>query len=323
MTQPGQRAPSLARRLGLGRLLYLAVHAPLAALARSRREGGPVEQWKTARGRRAMAAAVASLPQCEPVGRDAAPVTFLTGRRFWFQTAFCFWTLRQRSAQPRRLVLLDDGSLDRTVVTEAGRLFPGTLILGREEIEARLDRALPAKQFPCLRMQRKSYVHLRKLTDAHAGTAGWKVVMDSDMLFFRRPLALDAWLDAPQRPLHMLDVQNAYGYPEATLQSLLDAPLPPRVNVGILGLQSDSIDWATLEKWCRNLLEQHGTSYYLEQALSALLLAKAHPVRLDAAEYRVMPDADECRHPSAVLHHYVAESKAGYFRHAWRRARTS
>jgi len=31
-----------------------------------------------------------------------------------------------------------------------------------------------------------------------------------------------------------------------------------------------------------------------------------------------MPDEAECLNPTAALHHYVAESKRGYFRHAWR-----
>ena len=318
------RASSLHRaagRLRLGRLLYQFWHRPAAALARSRREGGPLEQWRNARGRRAMIAAARTLPARPPPPPEAAEVTFLTGRRFWYQTAFCCWSLSERAGREFRPGFLDDGSFDGSLAREAVRLFPGATVLDRAAVETRLDRALPARTFPALRSQRLSYIHLRKLTDAHAGRDGWRLVLDSDLLFFRRPGALLDWLEAPDRPLHMVDVQDSYGYPRATLEALAGGPVPERLNVGLLGLRSEAIEWPRLEQWCARLLAQHGTSYYLEQALCALLLAAAAPLRLPAQDYLVQPDEEECLAPRAVMHHYVDLSKRGYFRHAWRHLR--
>jgi len=309
-----------ASRLRLGRAAYLAWHKPLAAIARSRREGGPINQWINWRGRGAMTAAAAVLPPRPVPAHDAPKVHFLTGKRFWYQTAFCCWSLCHHAGREFAPVFIDDGTFDDGLRAEATRLFPGTKFLSATECEARLDVHLPVEKFPALRGQRRSYLHLRKLTDAHAGHDGWRLVLDSDMLFFRRPDALLAWLAAPDRPVHMLDFQNAYGYPEATLVALAGRPLPEHLNVGICGLRSDTVDWEKLEFWCARLLEQHGTSYYLEQALCALLLADSHPLRLPTADYLIMPTESECRAPTAALHHYVAESKRGYFRHAWRQA---
>jgi len=128
------------------------------------------------------------------------------------------------------------------------------------------------------------------------------------------------WMEAPVQPVHMLDIQDAYGYPPATLTALAGATLPANVNVGVCGLRSDAIDWEKLEYWCARLLAEHGTSYYLEQALVALALTGQPAVCLPAHDYRLMPDSKECRQPTAALHHYVAESKRGYFRDAWRTA---
>lgn len=314
-SSPGRE---LARRFGLGRLAYLAWHRPRAALARSRRAGGPWHQWLDHRGETAMRRAAAQLPPRHDTRHVAAEVWFLTGRRFWHQTAFCAWSLLQHSDDGVRPGFIDDGSFDDTLIAEAQRLFPGSLVRRAAECGSLLDTALPVAQFPALRSQRRTYLHLRKLTDAHVGHRGYRVVLDSDMLFFRRPDALLAWLAAPDRPVHMLDVHDAYGYPAATLVALAGRAVPPHVNVGVCGLASDSLDWPRLESWTAELLARHGTSYYLEQALVALLLAATPALRLPPPDYRLLPDAAECRSPSAALHHYVDLSKRGYFRHAWK-----
>jgi len=301
-----------------GRLLYLGWHKPLAEVRRSFREGGPLNQWRTAQGRREMESSAARLPPLPAPPAGAPEVCFLTGRRFWFQTAFCFWSLCRHAGRPLRAVIYDDGSLDAPLLAECARVFPGARVVTAAEIEGRLNAHLPAAKFPTLRTRRVVYPNLRKLTDVHAGEQGWRLVLDSDMIFFRRPTALLNWLDAPTRPLHMLDVQDAYGYPDKLLRTLAGGPVPSRLNVGVCGLKSDAIDWVQLEDWNRRLIEAGGTSYYEEQALTALMLAGRDAECLPAADYRLMPDDDQCRQPTAALHHYVDLSKRGYFRHAWR-----
>ena len=308
----------LARRLMLGRVSYWAWHRPLSALAQSRRAGGPWQQWLDLRGEAAMRRAAATLPPRNRPAEAAAEVWFLTGQRFWHQTAFCAWSLLQHSSDTVQPCFIDDGSFDDALVAESLRLFPGATVRRAAGIEAQLDQTLPAAKFPALRAQRRTYIHLRKFTDVHAGGRGWRLVLDSDMLFFRRPDALLEWLAAPDRPVHMIDVHDAYGYPATTLAELAGRSVPACVNVGVCGFRSDTIDWEQLEAWTAQLLARHGTSYYLEQALVALLATAADPLRLPRADYLLMPDIAECQHPTAALHHYVDLSKRGYFRHAWR-----
>lgn len=300
-----------------GRIVYLVYHRPLAWLARCRREGGPWQQWLDARGRREMIAAAHDLQPLPPSPDSSPEIYLLTGQGFWYQTAFCVHSLGRHIGAVRP-VFVDDGTFNDALAAEALRLFPTARVQRAADIEAHLDRALPEKKFPTLRALRRTYIHLRKLTDVHAGRRGWRLVLDSDMLFFRPPEALRGWLTTPDRPVHMLDIHDAYGYPATTLAELAGRPVPPCVNVGVCGFHSDDLDWELLEHWAAQLLARHGTSYYLEQALVALLAATTNPLRLPRDEYRLMPDLDECLRPTAALHHYVDLSKRGYFRHAWR-----
>ncbi len=268
-----------------------------------------------------MIAAARSLPPLPSPPSDAPEVCFLTGRRFWFQTAFCFWSLCRHAGRPLRAAFYDDGTLDDPLRAECVRLFPGARLYGAREINASLEEHLPVARYPTLRARRLVYPNLRKLTDVHAGRTGWRLVLDSDMLFFRRPDLILSWLDAPDRPLHMTDVQDAYGYSRPLMESLAGAPLPQQLNVGLCGLRSDDIDWDRLESWSRCLQDAEGTSYYQEQALVAMMLAGRGRVVAPAQDYLLMPSEEEARHPKAVMHHYVDLSKRGYFRHAWRNVR--
>jgi len=316
-------AGARTKRFSVGRVVYYGWHAPRGFLRKCAREG-PVNLWLSARGRRAMERGAGELPPvAAAVPADAPAVHFLTGAKFWYQTAFCVHSLLVHVGRPLRVAVLDDGTLTAEHAAALRRVIPGLRVMGAAEIQNRLDEHLPAARFPTLRQRRLVYPHLRKLTDVHAGSAGWKLVLDSDMLFHRRPEFLSGWLHAPDRPCHMLDVENAYGYSAGLMAELAGTPVPDRVNVGICGLRSDAIDWDRLEHWCRVLLEREGSHYLQEQALTAMLVAGQSRAKAPAAEYVVRPTRAESLCPTAVLHHYVAESKAWYFRFGWRHAATS
>ncbi|MEO0054870.1 MAG: hypothetical protein RLZZ50_817, partial [Verrucomicrobiota bacterium] len=231
-----------------GQILYQCWHRPVAAARNSIRRGGPIAQWRAARGRAAMQATALSLPL--PPAREpgaAFSVHLLTGRRFAYQTAFCLHSLAKHS--PLRLApeLYDDGTFDEASRAIVLRLFPDAVIHRQSDTIARLDDALPASRFPVLRERWLNYPHIRKLTDVHAGRTGWRLVLDSDLLFWREPRLLIDWSTTPDRPLLATDCAENYGYPRPVLERLAGRPLPERLNVGLCGFRSDSIDWDFLE----------------------------------------------------------------------------
>lgn len=311
------------RRLGLGSLLLRFYHQPLGRFREVLRQGGPLAVREIERQRCEMETAAAFLSPL-PVPAIDTPLCLhlLTGRRFWYQTAFCLHSFVRSAGEAVRVELYDDGSLAGEPADRLLALGPAITLHMQDEILAGLDRHLPEDRFPVLRERWRNYPNIRKLTDIHAGSTGWKLVIDSDLLFFRQPRMLLDWLRAPDRMLQAVDCVESYGYSRPLMERLAGAPIPALVNVGLCGLRSDTLNWAEIESWCAELIAREGPHYYLEQALVAMLAAR-QPARViaPAADYVTLPPPEEIRSPSAVMHHYVADSKRGYFRHGWRHVR--
>lgn len=311
----------VSKSLNLGPAVLRYYHTPIGRLRQSIAEGGPWEQRRTEAARREMIAAAEMLPPLAARdGRDAIEIAFLSGERFWWQTLFCVVSLQTHCAERVMPIVYDDGTFNEVTWAAFSRVVPWARLVTGTEIEAGLDTHLPFGRFPALRSRRLSYPHLRKLTDVHAGRSGWLAVLDSDMLFFRRPKALLDWLAAPDRPCCLIEGASAYGYSPRLMRELAGGEPPACVNVGVCGLRSDAIDWDRLEYWCRETLEREGTHYFQEQALVAMLLTGQECRRLGPPDYVVLPSLSEGSRPTAALHHYVSSSKRSYFQHGWRRA---
>lgn len=310
----------MAKPFSPGALALRWYYTPLARIRQCLREGGPLGQRRTAAGRSAMEAAAHTLATLSATSGARLELHLLTGKDFWYQTLFCLWTFALHAQRPLSPVIYDDGSLAAQWRAPFRRLFPTVRFVDRAAAVAQLDRYLPTARYPHLRERWLSYPNIRKLIDPHLGSSGWKLVIDSDLLFFRRPDLLVAWLDNPGQPLHAVDCTTSYGYSRPLLDRLAGHPLADLVNVGLTGLRSDEVDWERLEAWTAALHAAEGTSYYLEQALIAMLVADRPCVVAPAADYVTLPRPPETQTPAAVMHHYVANSKGDYFRRCWRLA---
>ena len=305
-----------------GRIVYLIWHKPVGAVKRSIREGGPVEQWITEKGRREMEAAAGSLglSLSKSGGSEGKPLELhmVVGKRFWYMAAFALVSLKKHLSSPVRVHFYSDGTLTaeqekalRQLPVEAG--FHGT-----EEIMAKVERCLPRKKYPTLRERFDNYPNIRKLISPHVGSRGAKIVLDADVLFFGRPDELCKWLAKPEGVLCATDITESYGYSRALLENLAGGRLPEKVNVGVTGLNSEKIDFDQLEKWCAELHAKAGTSYYLEQALIAMMCVKHGCDQLAEKRYITYPNEAETKERAGAMQHYVDLSKKQYFRELWR-----
>jgi hypothetical protein len=107
----------------------------------------------------------------------------------------------------------------------------------------------------------------------------------------------------------MVDSEESYGYSRPLMKKLCGSDTPDLLNVGIIGLESASIDWDKIEHWVREMELAEGKSYYLEQALSAMIIGNKESKVLSKDEYIVFPDKKVIENFEGVLHHYVDLSK--------------
>jgi len=330
--------------------VYLFYHRPKGLVKKCIREGGPIEQWKTERGRKEMEAAAWRLPSIRlrddetkrlevrsppsvagkqsrveslensslENGGKPIEIHMLVGTRFWFMAAYALVSLQRQIDRAVHMHLYDDGSLEVKQREKLKTLASAVTFHDRPGIDARIERHLPEERFPFIRERLRNYPNLKKLTDPHVGLNGPKLVIDADILFFREPSELLRWCDSPSGILCATDVTESYGYSRPLMEELAGGTIPEKINVGITGLQSEGLDWTEIERWCRELITREKTNYYLEQALVAMLCAGRPFTQLGLARYITGPTDQQVVTGDGAVQHYVDLSKKEYFRSAWK-----
>jgi hypothetical protein len=321
----GSRLPTLAmsfetiaRRIGLGKIALYLYHRPIALVRHSWRNGGPIVQFNSERQRREMEESALQLGSLPRYAGPRVSLHLMTGRKFWYQTLFCLHSFARAAEINVDVELYDDGTIDDQVAARLLQAGPSVRLHSIKALQEKRRQLLPPERYPVLNERWKNYPNIRKLIDVHLGSQGWKLVIDSDLLFFRRPKLLVEWLLSPSQALVAQDCEESYGYSRALLEDLSGAPIPSLVNVGLCGLRSENIDWDLLERWTAELHRREKTSYYLEQALVAQMMSRQSFIMAPGADYITMPSRAEVDEPRGIMHHYVMNSKRWYFTRGWR-----
>jgi len=258
---------------------------------------------------------------CENLpNRENISVHFLTGKKYWYETAFCAYSLSKVSGRNIQLNLTDDGSIDNELKSKILNQFPNSKIKLKNDLDAKVNELLPESKYPNLRRRRTTLILMKKLIDIHLGTEGFKLFLDSDMLFLKSPSAMLNWYDNPVGGFYTNDCLTAYGFPQKLMSELAGYTIHERVNSGLTGIKSESIDWDKLEYWIEKLEKSTGkTSYFLEQGLTAMILSGTDCTIGAESEYIVKPNKDQVLKNIGTLHHYVDSSKELYYRWAWKK----
>lgn len=304
-----------ARRCKLGRLAYWCYHRPRSIS----QEVGIRNALKARLGearlkRRIRKVATPNFPSA-PLA-----VSFLTGARFWHQTALCGLSLIYALRAVPRITIFDDGTLTDQQRRHLAQTFPDLAIRDSCTADAFVHEHLPEATFPNLHKARRTFILMKKLLDI-ALMAPDHVYLDSDMIFWSSPQELVS-LYKSHTPFHMTEpeVPHEYGLitPSSRLETTVGLRPIPHFNSGIYFLGNTTINYHQLEQWTAQLLPlpSQQNRNMLEQTLFALLFATLPQRTALPASYYV---AWGSLPSQSIVTHYVHHRKVDYM--AWEQGR--
>ena len=187
--------------------------------------------------------------------------------------------------------------------------LPNARLLLQDEVEQTVTDWLDANHCPRLREVRAGNGFMLKLIDVNLlSEARQLLLLDSDVLFFKRPSELIAAVDAPpDGSLFQRDAGSTYNVTLDEASAELGITLAPQVNTGIMLFNRQAVDL----RRCEELLEHAGVARptgWIEQTLYALVASEQQAVRYLPSTYLVSlePEADLS---ALVARHYAGPSR--------------
>ena len=182
-------------------------------------------------------------------------------------------------------------------------------ILEQQHIEATVTNWLVTNNCPRLQQVRSKNGFMLKLVDVNLlSEAPRLLLLDSDVLFFRRP---DELLSAVQGThdgmLFQRDADSTYNLTLEEARTELGIDLAPRVNTGIMLFAKNAVDLCRCEALLAHPAVARQTGW-IEQTLYALVASERERVRYLSADYLVSLEPEE-NLASLVARHYAGPSR--------------
>jgi hypothetical protein len=229
---------------------------------------------------------------------------------FWALKSFYYYL-----GEHPPLVVHDDGSLTEESLQLFGDHFPGCTVVRADQADAdsRLRESLKSLPLCELWRFRSDFQLAKKLFDFPSfSTEPLVVGIDSDILFFRKPLEILECTSA-STPFISSDYQDAYEFAPNDFQ------LIPRLNSGLFGLHRDAFDFTLVEKWLEAWVDATPARRFqfwkgwLEQTMLACLFSRSAGGRvLELSRYQIssMLISDE-----TISQHFVKDGSRSAFYH--------
>jgi hypothetical protein len=192
-----------------------------------------------------------------------------------------------------------DGGLTQVDTARLHRVLPGTHIISRQEADERVETQLRRHGMSKSLRFRKELIFALKLIDPFFfGEHSHFILLDSDVLFFRRPNELldDLFDPSSPAPPSLYSADNGFRYclSAEVLRNLLGRDCIPSFNPGVVRAPRSVLNLARIEQYlARPEFWGSGTRphYYAELTLWAMQLTTAGARQLPAT-YAITPPLD-------------------------------
>jgi hypothetical protein len=189
------------------------------------------------------------------------------------------------------------------------RHFPRARIIPQHEASKIVERWLREQHLVRLLEARRQSPFMLKLTDIPICSRAQNIIiLDSDVLFFKRPHEL---LTAGPTPvsvsLFQRDPASTYNISEAQAQTDLGIALAPQVNTGIALFARESLELGRCEEYLAHPAVRRASGW-IEQTLHALCASDAKRVQYLPASY-VLSLRHDLDLADATARHYAGPSR--------------
>ncbi len=204
-------------------------------------------------------------------------------------------------------ILHDDGSLTQEDVAELQRNFPDARIIRRAEADSELDAGLA--DYPHCRENRVRHPWFLKVFDTrHFAPHDRYIVIDSDIVFFRKPDFVLDWMEKrPETFWFMEDTKEKYSSDRAGIEAAMGFPVWERVNSGLDLMVRPAVHLDLAEKFLERCAPMAREFHFLEQTFFAVAGSAWGKGGKLPGEYEI--SWTNFRRPGAVCRHYVGPFK--------------
>jgi hypothetical protein len=255
-------------------------------------------------------------------GEESAkvPVHMLTGEKDWRLAAWALASFFHFTDQSWPVVIHDDGSLPDEAREKLSELFEGCRIISRSEADEVMQREL--RPFPYCLDYRNAHPLALKIFDMAKFAAGDRfIVLDSDVLFFKRPQEIIQWATGePTRECWFNeDVSESSLVTAEEAREELNVKLWSRVNSGLCLLYRPAIDFDFCDRALAVTSILRGHIWRVEQTLFALCASRNGRGGLLPKTYEVSLKRHATR--DAVARHYVGAVRDRFYGEGLKRLR--
>ena len=205
---------------------------------------------------------------------------------------------------------------DGTFTSEDKKLllthFPDARIVQRAEADREVTAAL--EKFPACRDHRTKHNWFLKVFDTRHYAAGRRyIILDSDIVFFRRPSRALDWIDHHSEEMWIMrDDREKYSHPRAEVECAMGVTMVERGNSGLDLMNKESADLGLADRFLSRCAATAHQYEFLEQTIFALWVsAWKKGGLLPADEYEIT--WNNFRGPRAVCRHYIGPAKNDAF----------
>ena len=231
------------------------------------------------------------------VGHDMLLMGLLALRSLEFHTR-CRWSP----------VIHDDGSFSTEDERILMRHFPDARLVRRAKADKEVPEALAG--FPACRQNRMKHHWFLKVFDTrHYAPNDRYIVLDSDIVFFRRPDAILRWVSEGADSMWVMeDDREKYSHPRGDLEAFLGKKMLPRANSGLDLVPKEAASLELAEAFLERCAATAPNYAFLEQTIFGLFASSwGKGGLLPRREYEISWNA--LRGAGSVCRHYIGPAK--------------